>query len=205
MLGRCLVRGTRPNRRQGSPAAAPRGDPGCRLGWAGSGAGCSRFAAPARAPAAVREEGGVGETPGNSNSGRQSSSSSLAPARCRRRRVRASKTNLPPPLPVSMPSAAVGEPQRPGPGQRSVAKDSPPPPPLAGSSRGQVGARARGARVSKCKAERVTIGCGKFVGWKGGLLLGAFASKCSKDNQKQCYRNVGPAGGVFSQSQAYLG
>lgn len=125
VLGRCLVRGTRPNRRQGSPAAAPRGDRGCRLGWAGSAAaaGWSRLVAPARAPVAVREEGGVGETPGNSNSGRQSSSCSLAPARCRR--VRASKTNLPPPLPVSMPSAAVpGEPQRPGPGQRSVAESS---------------------------------------------------------------------------------
>lgn len=31
VLGRCLVRGTRPNRRQCSPAAAPRGDRGCRL------------------------------------------------------------------------------------------------------------------------------------------------------------------------------
>lgn len=72
-------------------------------------------------PPRARREGlgaGGGETPGNSNYRRWSSSCSRAPAR---RRVRAPasacEAKLPPRPPLSMPSAAVGEPQRPGPGQ----------------------------------------------------------------------------------------
>lgn len=184
--------GTRPNRRPCSPAAAPRGDRGCRRDWAGSGAGWSPLAAPARAPAAVRGEGGVGETPGNSNSGRQSSSCSLAPARCRRR-VRASKTNLPPPLPVSMPSAAVGEPQRPGPGQRSVAEGLRGPRRRPGAQ-GTSGGRARGARVNKCKAVRVPWVVGSLWAGKVGCFWELLLASVQKITG---YRNVGPAGGVL--------
>lgn len=119
VLGRCLVCGTRPNQRHCSPAAAPRGDRGCGPHWPGSTAGCSLLAAPARAPATARRRGR-----GWGNSWQlqvPAPELQLQPSASPLPRVRASEANLPPPLPMSMPSAAVGEPERPGPGQRSVA------------------------------------------------------------------------------------
>lgn len=187
--------GTRPDRRQCSPAVAPRGDPGCGPGRAGSAASCSLLAAPARAPAAACEEGGVGETPSNSNSRLQSASCSLAPARCRR--VRASKANLPPPLHVSMPSVAVGKPQRPGRGQRSVAEG----PglrrrPAARGTSGEAG-RGSGALVGKSKAVRAARVVGSLWVGKVGCFCEPLQASTQRTNRKQ------PTTGMWTQQVGF--
>lgn len=147
VLGRCLVRGTRPNRRHCSPAVAPRGDRGCGPHWPGSTAGCSLLAAPARDPATARRRGR-----GWGNSWQlqvPAPELQLQPRASRLPRVRASEANLPPPLPMSMPSAAVGESERPGPGQRSVAEGSGDGP--QARSPGDKWRKARGRRSARAR------------------------------------------------------
>lgn len=144
------VRGTRPNRQDSAPGAAPRGARSSGPGSARPGAGSLLLAAPARAPAAAREEGGVAGNSRQLQLRAPSSRRSRASARRRRRRVRAPRSQ-PAPAPASEHAQCRrGRAERPGPGQRAAAGGRWGPPPARGcraqgTSGGRVGARALSA------------------------------------------------------------
>jgi hypothetical protein len=145
------VRGTRPNRQDSAPGAAPRGARSSGPGSARPGAGSLLLAAPARAPAAAREEGGVAGNSRQLQLRAPSSRRSRASARRRRRRRVRARRSQPAPAPASEHAQCRrGRAERPGPGQRAAAWGRWGPPPARGcraqgTSGGRVGARALSA------------------------------------------------------------